>query len=60
EFGEDLAVSHELKILFSNKEFVNALLRKASEDEGVNRLLQGVIVNVIPKRGMLGILKYKL
>lgn len=53
EFAEDMHISDKLKEIFGDAESVNGLLARASSDYELSKILQGLIVNVIPKREIL-------
>jgi len=56
EFSEDILLSHELKRLFNDAPFVNGLLQKALGNPELSMRLQGMLVNVIPKDGILSLI----
>lgn len=53
EFDEDIRISYVLRRMFDDAETVSMLIKKASVELEFNSLVQGVLVNVKPKKQIL-------
>lgn len=57
EFDEDIEVSYKLRNAAETADFLDGLIDAASKDRDINALLQGTMVNVIPKNKIMRLMQ---